>query len=374
MNQSKNKQMIIIIIALIIVTATGIMACGQEDKKQSGSSKSHSVWTDTKIPEEFKDYKVLNSGYETDKYETVLIAESKDYMSPSPIRIRWSVNEQVILSIYRSQEEPEPGPHYYKLSRSGEVLDSLYAADRLKDGVTDLYGPYALHVTHKEDYYYTTWPLNGNHQRKSIEILNRKLSWPPEKLEKVYQEIVRNGQYAFNRPIGQPGDGEPDWSLNRIFFVENGKYKVLYKKMKQYKAVPEIIENFWSIEEFYRTSDDQSPDFTQNFKLKHFQPIQKLSYEHSIGGGSPSFSRSGWAGRAFFELPIKRETLKIRKDGIIIETGTSDDAKARYYLSNGEGESVSPFNLNLYTDSRLGFAIYSTGARFVYLIKPKKRP
>ncbi|RAJ22384.1 hypothetical protein LY11_04849 [Pedobacter cryoconitis] len=105
---------------------TGIMACGQGKKKPGNAANESSIWTDTKIPEEFKDYKVLNSNYENDNYETILFAKSNDYMAPSPIRVSWSVNDQVILSVCRSQEEPEPGYHHYKLNKSGEVLDSLY--------------------------------------------------------------------------------------------------------------------------------------------------------------------------------------------------------------------------------------------------------
>lgn len=370
-DRSKNKQMTIAIIVLIIVTMTGIIACGQGNKKRGTAAKDSSIWADTKIPEEFKNYKVLNSHYETDKYETVLFAQSNDYMSPSPIRLSWSVNNQVLISVCRSQEEPEPGYHYYKLNKSGDVLDSLYVPFKGGSSI-GFYGPYAVHVSSKEDYYYTTWPLNGDLKQKSIEILNADLTWSPEKLEKKYQEIVLNGQYTFNQPVSQPGDGEPDWALQRIFFTENGKYKVLYKKMKQYAKAREFNTMSTLSEEFYGTSDDQRSDFEQNFKLKHFQQVEKLSYDHSIGGGSPSYSKTGWAGRVFFDLPVNNGVLKIRHDGIIIEKGTSGDDKIRYYRSNGKGASVAPFILNLYTDNRLDFAIYSTSARSIYLIKPKK--
>ncbi|RAJ22383.1 hypothetical protein [Pedobacter cryoconitis] len=143
--------------------------------------------------------------------------------------------------------------------------------------------------------------------------------------------------------------------------------------MKQYAKVPEFKGMATLSDEFYYTSDDQNPKFAQNFKLKYFQQVEKLSYDHSIGGGSPSYSTTGWAGRVFFDLPINKGILKLRYDGIIKETGTSGDNKTRYYRSHGEGASVSPFNLNLYTNSRLDFAIYSTSSRYIYLIKPKKK-
>lgn len=368
MNKYKNQQMMTALMLIVIC----IIACTQQ-KKTAAQTKNNSAWINTPIPPEYQNYKPLNSRYEDENYQTILFASSEDYAAPSPIRIYWSVNDQVLVSVCRDQKEPEPGFHYYKLNKSGDVLDTLYVPFE-GGGQTGIIGPYAVHVSYKEDYYYTTWPLNGDLTHKKIEILNGDLSWPAEKLEKVYQEIVRNGQYTFNEAIEKPGinDNEPGFSLNRIFFMENGRYKVLYKKMKAYATAPEFSKLYQVNPAFYSTSDDQPQESLNNFQLKHFQQVEQLKYEHSIGGGSPSFSKKGWAGRAFFDLPIHQDTLRIMQEQLIVETKNPADPNTRYYRSNGEGAAVSPFNLNLFTDPRLNFAIYSSNARQLYLIKPKK--
>jgi len=363
---------IVLSISAVVAIATTLLACRSGKKNIEGNSNNEqAIWAETPIPKAFEHYKTLNSKYEDEKYETILFVESHDYMAPSPIRMYWTINDQAVVCVTRDFKEPEPGYHYYKLDVSGNVLHTLYVP-YTGDRKVGLIGPYALHISSKEDYFYTTWPLNGDTTRQSIEILNRDLSWSADKLAQTYEAILRTGKYAFNEPVGQLGNGEPDFSLNRIFFFEDGKYKVLYKKMKGHASVPDFKKLYRAEDEFYNASDDQSLKFIQNFQLKHFQQVEKLSYEHSIGGGSPSFSAKGWAGRAFFDLPLNKDTLKVRYDEIIVETATSGDDQTRYYRSNGNGSSVSPLNINLFTDPRLNYAVYSVNARQLYLIKPKK--
>lgn len=58
---------------------------------------------------------------------------------------------------------------------------------------------------------------------------------------------------------------------------------------------------------------------------------------------------------------------------LIVEEAKSAIPQTRYYLSNGKNQSVSPFNLNIYTDPVLKFALYSTSKYVVYAIRKKTK-
>jgi len=365
MHHHKERKMPVTLVILSLLVICGIAACNWS----GGDDRLKKAFETTAIPQQYADYQVLDTNTGMKDYTTVLLAKSGDYMAPSPIRMHWLVNDQPMLAVYRDQEEPEPGYHYYKLDEQGHPKDSLYVSSA-KSLQVGFMGPYALHISDRE-YYYTTWPLDGSHTKIPMITLNKDLDWTPEKLDKMYQEVVRNGQYAFNEPIYL----NPDERLHRIFFMKEGKYYVLFKSDKgsaNSRTLPEFNALRTADNEFYSTKDHPQPLDVPHFRLRHFQKVYEMKYRHSIGGGSPSFATKGWVGRAFFDINVKNKTIKIRKDNVIIETGTSGDEQMRYYLSNGIDVSVSQFYLNVFTDSRLGYALVSSNARELYLIRPKQ--
>jgi hypothetical protein len=121
--------------------------------------------------------------------------------------------------------------------------------------------------------------------------------------------------------------------------------------------------------DIYRTADDAPPDVVQNFKIKYFEKKKFIRYGHAIGGGQAGFSTKGWAGTAYFDVPFGDGLLKIKKDNIIVEEPTAAIPGTSFYNSYGDGENVSNFALNFYTNPDYNFGFYSTNANSLYIIK-----
>ena len=92
-----------------LLTLFGLQGCkGQENKVSQGEESKV-------LPVEFNEYSFLNTKFESDKFEVVLLAEVDYSMGPHPIRLFYSVNNQVILEAERESENTNGGVDYFKL-------------------------------------------------------------------------------------------------------------------------------------------------------------------------------------------------------------------------------------------------------------------
>nr|WP_121272094.1 hypothetical protein [Pedobacter schmidteae] len=327
---------------------------------------------DATLPQELNQYALLDAKFASDKYELVLLAECENYGIPHPIRLFYSVKDQVLLEVSRDEHSSKEGYHYYKLDGNANIIDSLYVP--LAGGERTVFiGDYTVHVTNKGYSDYTTWPLNGDKRPEKIEVLNEGLTWDAQKTSQQSNEITTEAKYYFYDILYQEDSQNVDWCIKRLFFCRNEKWQVLYKKERKtsFMSIDERESYYRYRENFFLSSNDQKPDAVENFSLKYFEKQQEIKYRHSIGGGSQSFSQKGWEGTGYFDVPLLGDTLKIKQQGLIVEQGKSGDSKTRYYLSNGKGASVSPFNLNIFSSPRLNYALYSTSAYHVYAVRKK---
>lgn len=332
------------------------------------SCKSHE---DRVLPSEFKQYSVLNTEFKSDNFEVVLLSKVLNYGVPNPIRLFHSVNQQVILEESRSDNDEQEGYHYFKLDENANVIDSIYV--QLVGGErTRFINEYVVRLRSNGDSDYTTWPLNGDKTPKKIAVLNEDLSWTDEKVVQKEEEIVRKSDYYFYDVSYKTNTEDQPWSLQKLFYCLDGKWQILYRPFPTTIRIDELLGSSRYREDFFRSSDDEQPDAIKNFSLKYYDKEEKLKYDHSIGGGSPSFSVKGWVGTGYFDIPLLNDTLKIKRANLIVEEAKPAIPQTRYYLSNGKNQSVSPFNLNIYTDPVLKFALYSTNKYVVYAIRKKQ--
>jgi len=323
------------------------------------------------LPSQFNQYSVLNTNLKSDNFEVILLSKVMDYGAPNPIRLFHSVNNRVILEESRSDNDNQQGYYYFKLDENANAIDSIYV--RLAGGErTYFINEYVIRVRSEGDSDYTTWPLNGNKTPKKMSVLNEDLSWTDEKIVQKEKELVRKSDYYFYDVSYKTNTEDQPWSLQKLFYCLGGKWQILYRPFPKTIRIDERLGYSRYRHDFFRSSDDERPGAIQNFILKYYDKEERLNYDHSIGGGSPSFSVKGWVGVGYFDIPLLKDTLKIKRPNLIVEEATPAIPKTRYYLSNGKNQSVSPFNLNIFTDPTLNFALYSTSKYAVYAIRKKQ--
>ena len=350
-----------------LLTLFGLQSCkGQENKVlQDEENKVLSA--------EFDEYSFLNTKFKSDKFEVVLLSEVDYSMGPSPIRLFYSVNNQVILEAEKDSKTTNGGVNYFKLDRNANVVDSIYVP-RGGGESTYFIREYMVRTTYKGDCDFTTWPLDGDKTAKKMTIVNEDLSWPDEKTAEEEEKLLRKADYYFYDVNHYTNTNEQQWSLQKLFYCIDGKWQILYRPFPKSISIDDQLKSSRYRDNFYYSSDDeQYDDATKKFSLKYYDKQQKLRYRHSIGGGNPGFSVDGWVGTGYFDIPLSDDTLKIKRSNLIVEEATPAIPKTRYYLSNGKDQSVSPYNINIFTDPTLNFALYSTSKYNVYAIRKKQK-
>ena len=350
----------------------GFQSCQAPKDKTTAQGDGSSSANFEKINPEFAEFAVLNTDFKSEDFEVVLLSQTWNYGSPNPIRLFNSVNGNVILEESRDDKDEEQGYLYYKLDKNANKMDSIYVplSGKHRTGFID---NYMVRTNMKGDSEYTTWPLNGDKIFMKIAVINADLSWSAEKIKQQDQDIVSKSDYYFYDIDYINETDDKIWTLVKLFHCINGKWQVLHSRSdeKHVRLDEREMLNRYR-EDFFRSADDSFPNAVKNFTLKHYNKEQKLTYEHSIGGGSQSYEVKGWVGTGYFDIPLLQDTLKIKKSNLIIEEPTPAIRETSYYLSNGANQSVSPFHLNIYTNPALNFAIYSTSKYQVYAIRKKK--
>ncbi|MEO5911326.1 MAG: hypothetical protein ABIP95_10585 [Pelobium sp.] len=345
----------------------GLQGCkGQGNKASQGEENKA-------LPAEFNEYSFLNTKFESDKFEVVLLSEVEYSMGPSPIRLFYSINDQVILEAEKTSENTDGGVSYFKLDKNANTIDSIYVP-RGGGESTSFIREYMVHTRYKGDCDYNTWPLDGDKTPKKMTIVNEDLSWPDEKTAEEQEKLEQKADYYFYDVNHYTNTNDQQWSLQKLFYCIDGKWQILYRPFPKSISIDSQLKSSRYRDNFYYSSDDeQSDDAKQKFSLKYYDKQQKLKYGHSIGGGSSGFSVKGWVGTGYFDIPLLNDTLKVKQSNLIVEEATPAIPKTRYFLSNGNERSVSPFNINIFTDPVLNFALYSTSKYNVYAIRKKQK-
>ncbi|TDG36398.1 hypothetical protein EZJ43_07725 [Pedobacter changchengzhani] len=342
-----------------LLTVLGLQSCNGQEVKT--------------LPAEFEEYSLLNANLKSDKFEVVLLAKAMIYMSPHPIRLFYCLNNVVILEEERESDTTNGGNCYSKLDENANVLDSIYVPAEGGEA-TFFIREYMIHTRTKGDCEYTTWPLNGDKTSKKMAILNEDLTWPEEKVIAEQEKLIAKADYYFYDISYFTNTNDQSWSLQKLFYCTDGKWQILYRPFPKTIYLDADLKYSRYRDDFYRSSNDAQEDFaTQKFTLKYYHKEKKLKYEHSIGGGSQSSSVKGWIGTGYIDIPLLNDTLKIKQSHFIVEEATPAIPKTRYFLSNGEERAVSPFNINIFKDPKLNYALYSDSKYRVYAIRKKQK-
>ncbi len=238
-----------------LLTLFGLQGCkGQGSKVSQGEDKVLSA--------EFNEYSFLNSKFESDKFEVVLLSEVEYSMGPSPIRLFYSVNDQVILESESDSKATNGGVNYFKLDKNANVIDSIYVSWEGGES-TFFIREYMIHTSYKGDCDYTTWPLDGNKIQKKMTIVNEDLSWPDEKTAEEQEKFVRKADYYFYDVSHHTNTNDQEWSLQKLFYCIDGKWQILYRPFPKSISIDEQLSYRRYRDDFYYSSDDEQYDDTQ---------------------------------------------------------------------------------------------------------------
>lgn len=273
-------------------------------------------------------------------------------------------------------EEDLFGYRYTKLDENANVINTLFVS--LEGGQrTCFIREYAIDKRSKADYYYTTWPLNGDKTRKNMSVLNEDLSMTDEKTIELEEQLLRKAEYYFYELDYRTKANYEVSSTKMLFACNDGKWQLLYiTSPKRIAYIKDDLKSDRYRDDFYKNWTHERDDEYKKFTLKYFIKEKKVKYTmpqggHS-GGSSGGYSDKAWVGTGYFDIPLLNDTLKIMQSDLIVED-VSPFPKKRYYLSNGNNEPLSSFHFNITTGSSLNYAILSNSLWRVYVIRKKQK-
>lgn len=321
------------------------------------------------LPNEYKDYQLLNVDFHSDNHKARLLTTSYFWGSlTSPIEVRSSINNTSIAYVAH-----EYVTTYYKIDADGNIIDSLECASNYPGFLDE----FCVFDEPGEKPYYTLWPLNGDTTSHSFIEWNKNLSWSERKLDIAYKDIRQNARYFFfdleHHP--NPEDDARSWVMKKLYFYKDRKWQVLYRKSDEaYEDEEKEIEDFKNV--FYRTREEgdneESNQFftSQSYVIRYFEKKEYITYVHRISGNEGERRTVGWLGTLYVDIPLKGGTLHIKEDDMIIEQEEGYNKTALYHLL-GDGETVSRVSLNIYTGVALNYTLYSTSLDTLYIIQKR---
>ncbi len=310
-------------------------------------------------------FQEVNERYRSSVFDVDLVAHVvvSSAASPNPIRIFTSVNNQLIIDCdAKVDEETKHDNRYYKLNKTGQIIDSIYLA---YDGYWVNFIEDFIVYTSDKDAHYSTWPLNGDTTKHEVAQLNSDLTWSEEKVDEKIKSIKANAlYYFFSSAVNN------DVWYHRAYFYQDKKWQMLLQKMPGYVNIPDEEGPFRYRKDAFRSGevDFQIP---KDVKLLYFYPEEKIKYSHIIGGGDGGFSVYNWRGKGFFTTKVAGKDFDFMVSKLVVEKEKHNGFKPSLFIVKEPGYASDLFNPAFY-HSPNGFSFYSPSAKELYLIKIRR--
>lgn len=310
-------------------------------------------------------FREVDENYHSNGFEVKLLCNLpvSSSASPNPIRIFLSVNDQLIVDMdARVDEDTKADTRYFKLDKTGKVIDTLY--DAYKGYWGQFINEFMVFTSEKDDYY-TTWPLNGDTTKHNMTVLNDN-NWTDQKIDEQIKTTISESKYYFFYAYVDKGS-----YYRKFYFFKDQKWQVVLQKMPEYTTVPDEQSASRYKTEVFR-SGEFSFDQPTNVKLLHFYPEEKMKYYHVIGGGAGGFSVYNWRGKAFFRTVVGGKNFDFMVPKLVLEKEKHNGYKPYLYRVEEPGAS-SKFYIPAFYISANGFAFYSPKGQELYLIRQKNK-
>ncbi|RZK52156.1 MAG: hypothetical protein EOO87_15895 [Pedobacter sp.] len=308
----------------------------------------------------YANFQELNENYSSTDFEVKLICEAEGY--PHPIRVFPSINKQWIIEADAEKNDETQGDYiFYKLNEAGDITDTLYLAYR--GYWAELIDNFMV-FTNYDEAYYTTWPLDGDTTKRDFKVLNADLKWSAIKVKQHIESAKANSKYWFYK------DGSDNGNHYRKFhFYQNKQWQILWQQVEGSQTVgDEESAGRYSVE-VIRTGETE-PYLADNITYLHHHRLEKLSYSHNIGGGSPGFDVTNWRGKAFFKTKVNNRAFYFFEANVAVENEQFDGSKNRFYIisePNGSANIFTPLFYNVPNS----YTFYTSDRNKLYLIREK---
>ena len=310
----------------------------------------------------YTNFQELNENYRSADFEVKLICEAQGY--PHPIRVFPSINEQWIIEADAEKSDETQGDYiFYKLNGAGNITDTLYLT--YKGYWAELIDDFMV-FTNYEEAYYTTWPLDGDTTKRDFKVLNADLSWSNIKVKQQIDDAKTNAKYWFFKDERDKGN-----NYMKFHFYQNKQWQILWQKVEGYQTTRDNESAGRYSVEVMRTGETD-PYLAENITYLHHHRLEKLSYSHNIGGGSPGFDVTNWRGKAFFKTRVNDRDFHFFEANVAVENEQFDGNKNRFYIVSEPNGSANIFTPLFYKVPN-SFAFYTSDRNKLYLIREKIR-
>jgi len=292
------------------------------------------------LPAKYADYKSLDEPITSTNYEIKrLFSHNTDNITFAPPR--FYPKEQITM-VYSTTDESAP-VHintYYRVDVSGHLTDSMVSTNEY----LQLNNGYLIHP-----HYYYSWILDGDTAKQSYLPINKELKLDSLALQnKFYQLTEEASQVHFVR-YSRLWENDNDAYRNKIdevlFFKDNQWYALFGKDLYRYKTegLPEtnLLPNV-------------APPDSLFDKPGSAIYLDKFYKQYQLG------DPDSWAGTGYINLVLKKDTLRIKDEILMI----GNDLKAnKHYVHQ----------LSYYTNDSLNFGLLTDGVIKYYVVQPKTK-
>lgn len=306
----------------------------------------------------YNNFQELNEDYHSADFEVKLICEAQGY--PHPIRVFSSIDDKYIIEAEADKDDKTNGDYnFYRINGKGTLTDPLFLPN--KGYWTELVDDFMV-FTNYDEAYYNTWPLNGDTTKRHFKILNADLKLDNNKVKQLVEDAKGNAKYWFFK--AESGNGN---NYLKFHYFQNKQWQMIWQKVDDYQTVPDNESAGRYSNEVIRTGETD-PYLAKNITYLHHHPLEKIRYNHNIGGGSPGFDVANWRGKAFFKTKINGKDFQFFEPNIAVENEQFDGNRNRFYTisePNGSAQIFTPVFYNTLN----GFAFYTSNRNKLYLVR-----
>lgn len=296
--------------------------------------------TQPDLPARYAEYKLLDEPIVSTNYEVKrLFSNNTDNITFAPPR--FYPREQITM-VYSTTDESQP-VHintYYRFDISGHLTDSMVASNEY----LQLNNGYLLHP-----HYYYSWILTGDTAKQSYLPINKDLQLDSLALQsRFYQLYEAASQVHFVRysRLWEYDDDAYQNKIDEVLFFKNNQWYALFGK------------DLYS----YKTDDLPETNFLPNVappdslfdKPGPAIYLDKFYKQYQVG------DPDSWGGTGYINLVIKKDTLRIKAEMLMIGTDLKADKHYNHQLS-------------YYTNDSLHFGLLTDGVIKYYVVQPKTK-
>jgi len=229
------------------------------------------------LPKEYLTYKSLEERPESNAYEIFQLQDNllnlnNYYFSP--------LSKTVVIQSGKKgfSNDNDPLRLYYKFNTDGKLIDSL---------IVNNYDYYKVRKKYliAEDYY-ISWIIDNDSTRHKYTDINPKADWDTDHTFEEFDRLSKKASsvYFFKSALKKYYRDDSEEVFDKVIFLIDNKWYALYGK------------NLYAVPEPDNLSEEE----------KTISPV----YTHKIS----KFGDTSWEVNAYYNLIIKNDTLKIKKE------------------------------------------------------------